>query len=328
MSANITAASTSWRRTGCSVTSAQSSGSRQTSKSVVPLADLAVLRQRAAGLAHEPDRRALDRLAARRADEERFHQRPRLVAHGTAARGSLGRPRAARASRRRAGDGARRARERRRRAVARRPHRGLVPLARRAAGTRSSGTGCAPPSTPSRTPRSASWTSPCGRRSRRGGTGSRSTSSTRTASGSPSSASRHCDLDVDVAAARRRRRRAPRRRDRRRPDWEEQRARRAPGGLRGRRRVGRRPAAPDGAGRVRAAGTRPRLRASARLPVGARRRRGRAGRRSRASPRRGRSERRAVALRRPDQSSTAIRSSTRVKTNAPSASATTAAAQR
>ena len=34
MSANITAASTSWRRTGWSVTSAQSSGSSQTSKSV------------------------------------------------------------------------------------------------------------------------------------------------------------------------------------------------------------------------------------------------------------------------------------------------------
>ena len=34
MSANITAASTSWRRTGWSVTSAQSSGSQQTSKSV------------------------------------------------------------------------------------------------------------------------------------------------------------------------------------------------------------------------------------------------------------------------------------------------------
>ena len=33
MSANITAASTPWRRTGCSVTSAQSSGRSQTSKS-------------------------------------------------------------------------------------------------------------------------------------------------------------------------------------------------------------------------------------------------------------------------------------------------------
>ena len=32
MSANITAASTSWRRTGCSVTSAQSSGVSATSK--------------------------------------------------------------------------------------------------------------------------------------------------------------------------------------------------------------------------------------------------------------------------------------------------------
>ncbi len=33
MSANITAASTSWRRTGCSVTSAQSSGCRAISNS-------------------------------------------------------------------------------------------------------------------------------------------------------------------------------------------------------------------------------------------------------------------------------------------------------
>ena len=37
MSANITAASTSWRRTGCRVTSAQSSGCSQTSKSVCRL---------------------------------------------------------------------------------------------------------------------------------------------------------------------------------------------------------------------------------------------------------------------------------------------------
>ena len=73
MSANITAASTSCRRTGCSVTSAQSSGSPATSKKRVPLADLAVLGQRAAGLAHEPHRRALDRLAARGADEKRLH---------------------------------------------------------------------------------------------------------------------------------------------------------------------------------------------------------------------------------------------------------------
>ena len=38
----------------------------------VALAQRAVLGQRAAGLAHEPDRRALDRLAPQRADEERL----------------------------------------------------------------------------------------------------------------------------------------------------------------------------------------------------------------------------------------------------------------
>ena len=39
----------------------------------VPLANRAVLGQRAARLAHEPDGRALDRLAPGGADEERFH---------------------------------------------------------------------------------------------------------------------------------------------------------------------------------------------------------------------------------------------------------------
>ena len=63
MSANITAASTPWRRTGCSVTSAQSSGLPADLEEVVALADLPVLGQRAPGLAHEPDRRALDVLA-------------------------------------------------------------------------------------------------------------------------------------------------------------------------------------------------------------------------------------------------------------------------
>src|SRR5438128_6510813 len=45
----------------------------------VSLPHLAVLRQRASGLAHEPDRRALDRLAPARPDEEWFHRRPRLA---------------------------------------------------------------------------------------------------------------------------------------------------------------------------------------------------------------------------------------------------------
>ena len=72
MSANITAASTPWRRTGCSVTSAQSSGVLRDLEERVPLADRAVLGQRAARLAHEPDRRPLDRLAPRGAHEERL----------------------------------------------------------------------------------------------------------------------------------------------------------------------------------------------------------------------------------------------------------------
>ena len=41
----------------------------------VPLADRAVLGQRAPRLAHEPHRRPLDRLAPRGADEERLHRR-------------------------------------------------------------------------------------------------------------------------------------------------------------------------------------------------------------------------------------------------------------
>ena len=73
MSANITAASTPCTRTGSSVTSAHSSGCRQTSNSAVPLADLAVPGQRATGLAHEPDGRPLDGLEASRSDQQRGH---------------------------------------------------------------------------------------------------------------------------------------------------------------------------------------------------------------------------------------------------------------
>ena len=50
----------------------------------VPLADLAVLRQRPSRLAHEPDRRPFDRLAPRGSDEQRIHA-PRLAAHGKGA---------------------------------------------------------------------------------------------------------------------------------------------------------------------------------------------------------------------------------------------------
>ena len=76
MSAKSTAASTPCRRTGWSVTSAQSSGVLGDLEERVALAERAVLRQRAAGLAHEPHRRALDRLAPQRADEERLGHAP------------------------------------------------------------------------------------------------------------------------------------------------------------------------------------------------------------------------------------------------------------
>ena len=82
MSANITAASTSWRRTGWSVTSAQSSGVLRDLEEGVALADRAVLGQRAARLAHEPHGRALDRLAARGADEERCRHARSVAAGG------------------------------------------------------------------------------------------------------------------------------------------------------------------------------------------------------------------------------------------------------
>ena len=45
----------------------------------VPLADRAVLGQRAPGLAHEPHGRALDRLAPRGANEERLGHAPTLA---------------------------------------------------------------------------------------------------------------------------------------------------------------------------------------------------------------------------------------------------------
>ena len=72
MSAKITAASTPCRRTGCSVTSAQSSGRAAELEEVVPLAQRPVLGQRATRLAHEPHRRPLDGLAPRGAHEQRL----------------------------------------------------------------------------------------------------------------------------------------------------------------------------------------------------------------------------------------------------------------
>ena len=72
MSANITAASTPWRRTGCSVTSAVSSADRFDLEERVPATNLAVLGKRPSGLAHEPDRRPFDRLSPRGSHEQRF----------------------------------------------------------------------------------------------------------------------------------------------------------------------------------------------------------------------------------------------------------------
>ncbi len=76
MSANMTAASTSCRRTGWSVTSAHSSGSFATSKNEWRSRIARYSGQRAARLAHEPHRRPLDALAARGADEEGRRSRP------------------------------------------------------------------------------------------------------------------------------------------------------------------------------------------------------------------------------------------------------------
>ena len=66
MSANRIAASTPSRRTGWSVTSAHSAGSRVISSSVARSRIAPVLGQRAAGLAHEPHRRRVDGQAAGR----------------------------------------------------------------------------------------------------------------------------------------------------------------------------------------------------------------------------------------------------------------------
>ena len=73
MSANITAASTPWRSTGCRVTSAVSSADRLISKNACRSRMRAVLGKRPSRLAHEPDGGPLDRLAPRGAHEQRFH---------------------------------------------------------------------------------------------------------------------------------------------------------------------------------------------------------------------------------------------------------------
>ena len=70
MSAKRTAASTPCRRTGCSVTSAQSSGVPAISKKPCRSRSARYSGSERPGLPHEPDRRALGRLAPQRADEE------------------------------------------------------------------------------------------------------------------------------------------------------------------------------------------------------------------------------------------------------------------
>ena len=217
MSANSTAASTSCRRTGCSVTSAQSSGVPATLEEPVTLADRAVLRQRAARLAHEPHRGALDGLAAQRTNEKRLGHAPRLAPRWSASASIPSRPARSRCAGSRTswrrpragarGRGARRAsRTRAPRPGAPRAGRGraaLVPLARPARepgrlGRRPHAV-CRSPVAPGRADRAdraARW-----RRARPAATGSRSTSSRSTASGSS-------ELGCD--AARRRRRGAPR----------------------------------------------------------------------------------------------------------------------
>ena len=79
MSANSTAASTPCRRTGCSVTSAHSSGVPATSKNACRSRIARYSGSERPGLAHEPDGRALDRLAPRGADEERLGHAPTLA---------------------------------------------------------------------------------------------------------------------------------------------------------------------------------------------------------------------------------------------------------
>ena len=69
MSEKKIAASTPYRRTGCSVISTTRSGFMQDSSIPTPSRTREVLRQRAAGLAHEPDRRVRHRLAAGGAQE-------------------------------------------------------------------------------------------------------------------------------------------------------------------------------------------------------------------------------------------------------------------
>ena len=73
------AASTPYRRTGWRVISTTRSGSMQDSSIADALAEREVLRQRAARLAHEPDRRVAGVLAARGTEERAVGEAGRRV---------------------------------------------------------------------------------------------------------------------------------------------------------------------------------------------------------------------------------------------------------
>ena len=202
MSANITAASTPCRRTGCSVTSRAELRRVRDLPEGVPLADRAVLGQRAARLPHEPDRRALDRLAPRGPDEERLHPRSRLA--GAVSKGPLAVPLGCAAVARAAGRRASSSCGSSSRTPARQPGGTSIFLAYHWLDDRDNPIvwdGMRTPLPPLAPGERTVATRTCGRRSRPARTGSRSTWSPSTAPGSRSSA---------APMLTRRRRRAPR----------------------------------------------------------------------------------------------------------------------
>ena len=211
MSANITAASTSCRRTGCSVTSAVSSADRLTSKNACRsrIARYSGSERPACRMNHTGVRSTGSRRAARTSNGS---TRPRLAADGErAACRPLGRLDARRP--------ARRARSAARGSSSRTPApspgatgSGSPTTGSTTAATRSSGTASAPRCRRSRRASARRSRRACARRSRPAATASRSTSWPSTAPGSRSSAARRPRPDVDVLPrARRAARRAARR---------------------------------------------------------------------------------------------------------------------
>ena len=328
MSANITAASTPCRRTGWSVTSAQSSGVCATSQNECRSriarysgSDRPACRMNQHG-------RALDRLAPGGPDEERLHPRSRLVAPcrrdlspSAGARRPTRRRRRARVEHR-----PRRARERRHDRLGRR-HQPRLPLARRPRQPDRLGRLAHAARRRSRPASARPSRSACARRSR----------PARYRLAFDLVAERRAwfsELGSPMLVARRRRRasarasRAPRSRTRssRRPTGRSASAPRTPRATASSRARSSGPAACCTRARARSPTT-SRARAASRAsrapllcPSVLAGHRARAARRRRRPARLRGAARRAVGLRRADraQSSTAIRSSTRVKTNAPS----------